>query len=83
MSYISFEKSQLVNLEYSLPKELLRTSREGAYASTTLINCNTRKYHGLLVVPQPAMDNGNHVLLSAFDETLIQHNAEFNLAIRK
>lgn len=83
MSYISFEKSQLVNLEYSLPKELLRTSREGAYASTTIINCNTRKYHGLLVVPQPAMDNGNHVLLSAFDETLIQHNAEFNLAIRK
>lgn len=83
MSYISFEKKQLVNLEYSLPKELLRTSREGAYASTTIINCNTRKYHGLLVVPQPAMDSGNHVLLSAFDETLIQHNAEFNLGIRK
>ncbi len=83
MSYISFEKEQLVNLEYSLPKELLRTSREGAYASSTIINCNTRKYHGMLVVPQPAMDSGNHVLLSAFDETLIQHNAEFNLAIRK
>ncbi|MBW6492096.1 MAG: amylo-alpha-1,6-glucosidase [Lentimicrobium sp.] len=83
MSYISFEKSQLVNLEYSLPKELLRTSREGAFASTSIISCNTRKYHGLLVVPQPAMDNGNHVLLSAFDETLIQHNAEFNLGIRK
>ena len=83
MSYINFEKSQLVNLEYSLPKELLRTSREGAYASSTIVNCNTRKYHGLLVVPQPAMDNGNHVLLSGMDETLIQHKAEFNLSIRK
>jgi predicted glycogen debranching enzyme len=83
MSYINFDKNQLVNLEYSLPKELLRTSREGAYASSTIINCNTRKYHGLLVVPQPAIDSGNHVLLSSFDETLIQHNAEFNLGIRK
>ena len=83
MSYINFDKNQLVNLEYSLPKELLRSSREGAYASSTIINCNTRKYHGLLVVPQPAIDSGNHVLLSAFDETLIQHNAEFNLGIRK
>ncbi|GAB1406073.1 glycogen debranching enzyme N-terminal domain-containing protein [Lentimicrobium sp.] len=83
MSYINFDKSQLVNLEYSLPKELLRTSREGAYASSTIINCNTRKYHGLLVVPQPAMDSGNHVLLSSMDETIIQHNSEFNLSIRK
>lgn len=83
MSYITFEKQQLINLEYSLPRELIRSSREGAYASTSIINCNTRKYHGLLVVPQPALDNGNHVLLSSLDETLIQHNAEFNLSIRK
>ncbi len=83
MDYITFEKNQLVNLEYSLTKELLRTSREGAYCSSTIINCNTRKYHGLLVMPQPAIDEGNHVLLSSFDETIIQHNAEFNLAIHK
>ncbi|HLN52624.1 MAG TPA: amylo-alpha-1,6-glucosidase [Lentimicrobium sp.] len=83
MSYITFEKSQLINLEYSLTKELIRTSREGAYSSSTIINCNTRKYHGLVVMPQPAIDEGNHVLLSNFDETVIQHNAEFNLAIHK
>lgn len=83
MNYITFEKNQLINLEYSLTKELLRTSREGAYSSSTIINCNTRKYHGLLVMPQPAIDEGNHVLLSTFDETVIQHNAEFNLAIHK
>lgn len=83
MDYITFEKNQLVNLEYSLTKELIRTSREGAYSSSTIINCNTRKYHGLLVMPQPAIDEGNHVLLSSFDETVIQHNAEFNLAIHK
>lgn len=83
MSYIRFDKEQLINLEYSLPKELLRSNRAGAYASTTITNCNTRKYHGLLVTPQPGIDDDNHVLLSSFDETVIQHNAEFNLAIHK
>lgn len=83
MNYITFEKNQLVNLEYSLTKEIIRASREGAYSSSTIINCNTRKYHGILVMPQPAIDEGNHVLLSSFDETVIQHNTEFNLAIHK
>ena len=83
MSYIVYEKSQLINLGYSLKKELLRTNRAGSYASTTIIGCNTRKYHGLLVTPQPAVDGGSHVLLSTLDETVIQHNAEFNLALHK
>jgi len=83
MSYIRFDKEQLINLEYSLPKELLRSNRAGAYANTSIINCNTRKYHGLLVAPQPGIDDENHVMLSAFDETVIQHNVELNLAIHK
>ncbi|HXH20197.1 MAG TPA: amylo-alpha-1,6-glucosidase [Chitinophagales bacterium] len=82
-TYIQFDKNQLVNLEYSLSKELLRTNKRGAYASSTIINCNTRKYHGLLVVPQPQIDNDNHVLLSSVDETVIQNNSEFHLAIHK
>ncbi len=47
MSYIHFDKTQLINLQYSLSKELLRTNRAGSYASSTIININTRKYHGL------------------------------------
>ena len=83
MAYIKFEKNQLINLEYSLSRELIRTNRAGSYANSTIINCNTRKYHGLLVAPQPAIDNQNHVLLSSLDETVIQHDNEFNLAIHK
>lgn len=83
MSYINFDKKQLVNLEYSLNKEFVRSNRAGAYASSTIINCNTRKYHGLLIVPQPAIDGENHVLLSTLDETIIQRDAEFNLGIHK
>jgi predicted glycogen debranching enzyme len=83
MSYINFDSSQLVNLEYSLSRELLRSNRAGSYASSTIIHCNTRKYHGLLIAPQPAIDHENHVLLSALDETIIQREAEFNLGIHK
>ena len=83
MDYIKFDKSKLVNLEYSLTLEMLRSNRAGSYASTTVIGCNTRKYHGLLVTPQPQLDGGMHVLLSLLDETVIQHDQEFNLAIHK
>ena len=83
MDYIKFDKSKLVNLEYSLTREMLRSNRAGSYASTSIIGCNTRKYHGLLVTPQPQLDGGMHVLLSMLDETVIQHDQEFNLAIHK
>ena len=83
MGYIQFDKDKLINLTYSLDKELLRTNRKGSYAATTLIRCNTRKYHGLLVAPQPAIDDELHVLLSAMDPTIIQHGTEFNLGIHQ
>ncbi len=83
MGYISFDKNQLVNLEYSLKRELIRTSRSGAYASSTIINCNTRKYHGLLVCPMENIDGDNHVLLSSLDVSIIQHDEEFNLGVHK
>ena len=83
MSYLNFDKTLLINLEKSLSKEMIRTNRAGTYNSTTLIDCNTRKYHGQLVVPLPEIDDSNHVLLSSLDETVIQHGAEFNLGIHK
>ena len=83
MSYIKFDRSKLVNLEYSLHRELLRANRAGSYASTTIVNCNTRKYHGLLVTPQPGIDHENHVLLSTIEDSVIQMDSEFNLGIHK
>lgn len=83
MSHIKFDKSQLVNLEYSLQREILRSNRAGSYISTTLSGCNTRKYHGLLVCPLDELDGGKHVLLSSLDETVVQHGAAFNLGIHK
>ena len=83
MSYLRFEKALMTNLQDSLPKELLRTNRSGAYSCSTIVDCNTRKYHGLLVVPVPEIDDDNHVLLSSIDVTVVQHGAEFNLGLHK
>lgn len=83
MGYIRFEKGLMTNLEETLPKELLRTNRSGAYSCSSILDCNTRKYHGLLVVPIPEIDDENHVLLSSLDVSVIQHGAEFNLGLHK
>ncbi len=83
MNYLNFDKSVLTNLDKSLTKEMLRTNRSGAYNSTTLVDCNTRKYHGQLVIPIPQIDGNKHVLLSSLDETIIQHSAEFNLGVHQ
>ena len=83
MSYLRFEKPLMTNLEEALPRELLRTNRSGAYSCSTIVDCNTRKYHGLLVVPVPELDEENYVLLSSLDVSVIQHGAEFNLGLHK
>lgn len=83
MSYVKINKQQLINLEYSLGLELLRSNRAGTYSNTTLIGSNTRKYHGLLVSPVPNLDDDNHIILSDVDETIIQRGAEFRLGLHR
>jgi predicted glycogen debranching enzyme len=83
MSYIQFDKNQLINLEYSLDKEIIRSNRAGSYASMTIIGCNTRKYHGLLVCPLDRFGGEKHILLSSLDETILEKDKEFNLGVRK
>jgi predicted glycogen debranching enzyme len=83
MGYLNFNKNELVNLEYSLSLELLNTNRAGGYLSSTVVGCNTRKYHGWLICPIEKFGGEKHVLLSSLDETIVQHEQAFNLAIHK
>lgn len=83
MAVIHFDKNELGNLEYSLQREMLSTNRAGGYMSTTMVCCNTRKYHGLMVCPISDEDENNYVLLSSVDETVVQHEQSFNLAIHR
>ena len=78
MSALTFDKSELGNLEYSLQREMLATDRIGGYMSTTIVCCNTR----LMVAPIDDSDR-TYVLLSALDETIIQHDQTFNLALHR
>jgi len=83
MGYIKFDKSKVVNLEYSLSREILRTNRAGTYMSTTIVGCNTRKYHGLLVCPVDELGGDRYVLLSSLDVMVVNNDSVFNIGIRK
>jgi predicted glycogen debranching enzyme len=83
MAYIKFDKSKVVNLEYSLSREILRTNRAGTYSSTTIVGCNTRKYHGLLVCPVDELGGDRFVLLSSLDVTVVNNDRSFNIGIHK
>ena len=82
MSALTFDKDELGNLEYSLQREMLATDRRGGYMSTTIVCCNTRKYHGLMVAPIDDSDRTS-ILLSSLDETIVQHDQSFNLALHR
>lgn len=80
---MNFDKTPLVNLESSLNKEMLSVGINGSCFCTSIIACNTRKYHGCLLTPQPQIDNDLHVLVSQIDDVIIQQDQEFNLSVRK
>lgn len=83
MSYIEFEKTDLVNLNFSASREILRCSRTGSFASTTLAGLNTRKYHGLFIVPQDNFNQERHVLVSNINETIIVNDMDFHLSVHQ
>ncbi|MCL2245534.1 MAG: amylo-alpha-1,6-glucosidase [Lentimicrobiaceae bacterium] len=83
MNYIEFDREKLVNINFSKSKEMVRCSRNGSYASTSLLGLNTRKYHGLFVAPQDRIDGERHVLISYLNETIIIDDMEFHLGVHQ
>ena len=83
MSYLKFDRRLMANLDESTQREYIRTNRKGAYSCSSIVGCNTRKYHGLLVIPVPSLSANNHVLLSSLDLTIIQHGVPFNVGIHE
>ena len=81
MAFLTFNKSELVNLSYSLKREIISANKTGAYCNTSIVTCNTRRYHGLLAVPVDRFGKGKYVLLSSLDESLILNGKQFNLGI--
>ncbi len=75
---LEVERSAELTLSKALSLEWLETNGLGGYASSTIINCNTRKYHGLLVshLEEPA---GRFVLLSQIEDIFCQSGKRYFL----
>ena len=74
------EKASLINYEEAVQFEWLETNGLGGWASSTIINSNTRRYHGLLVSSTtPPIER--MVLVSKIDERLIINNQPFELGV--
>ena len=81
MAFLKFNKSELVNLSYSLKREIVRANKAGAYCNTSIVTCNTRRYHGLLAVTLDRFNGDRFMLLSSVDESLMVDGKQFNLGI--
>ena len=82
MFSLHFDKPSCQNVREATRKEWLETNGRGDYASSTLVCCNTRKYHGLLVANLKAPP-GRHVLLSTIEESLVYNNKAYIFSCRK
>ena len=80
--HFHYDRPQCQNLRRVLRREWLETNGLGDYASSSLICCNTRKYHGLFVA-ELARPAGRHVLLSTLEESLHMAGREFFISCRK
>ena len=81
MAFLKFNKSELVNLSYSLKREIICANQTGAYVNTSIVTCNTRRYHGLLAVTLDRFGGDKFLMLSSLDESLIVNGKQFNLGI--
>ena len=81
MALLKFNKAELVNLSYSLKREIISENREGAYINTSIITCNTRRYHGLLALTLDRFGGDRFLMLSSLDESITIGGKQFNLGI--
>ncbi len=79
---IQFKQGTCGDLDAALRREWLETNGLGAFASSTIIGLNTRRYHGLLVAAtKPPV--GRFVLLSKLEETLFIDGQAFELSANR
>src|SRR4051812_46879423 len=72
------DKSLLNNYEQAIQCEWLETNGLGGWSSSSIIGCNTRRYHGLLIAATvPPTERMN--LVSKLDEAIIVNNQRYEL----
>ena len=76
------DKNLISDLCYSLKREYIKCNRGGACAASTIIMCNTKKWHSLLSIFREQA-GCQYVLLSALDDSVITGGRSFYLSTRK
>jgi len=71
-----------LTLEEALEREWLVSNGIGGYASSSVIGMNTRKYHGLLIVPHPTPSH-RILLLSKFEEEVFLGGEKYLLSTNR
>src|SRR3954470_11364418 len=75
---LSKDKIVLNKYNEAIQHEWLETNGLGGWSGSTIIGCNTRRYHGLLVAAtHPPVER--MALLSKLDETIIISNDRYEL----
>jgi len=74
------DKTHLQNLQEAMQNEWFETNGLGGWSGSSIIGCNTRRYHGLLVAAtKPPAERT--VLLSKLDETIVTADDRFELGV--
>ena len=76
------DKNLISDLSYPLKREYVKCNRGGACTASSIIMCNTKKWHSLLSVFREQA-GCQYVLLSALDDSVITNDRSFYLSTRK
>jgi len=77
---IKKDKTLLHEYKEAIRHEWLETNGLGGWASSSIIGCNTRRYHGLLVAALPGHAE-RMSLVSKLEETITIDNEQFDLGV--
>ena len=78
-SILRFSRDTLMDYRAAITREWIITNGLGGYSSSTILGINTRKYHGLLLVPMnPPWER--RLLLSKLEEEIVMSGKGFQLS---
>jgi predicted glycogen debranching enzyme len=79
---ISLSREECLRLHESLRREWLETDGRGGFASSTVLLCPTRRYHGLLLA-NPLGSPKRHSFLARFEEDVRGGERDFPLSMAR
>lgn len=79
---IAFDRDTCADFETALSKEWLETNGVGGFASSTLVGCNTRRYHSLLTAALHP-PSGRMALVNGLEEWALVGDARYDLSCQQ